>query len=155
DAGDCQSIRIVFSGGLDEHQIEKFAQARVAVDAFGVGTSLDVSADAPALDMAYKLQEYAGKPRRKRSPAKLTWPGAQQVCRSRGPGGDLLEDRIALLDEQLPGVPLLTRVLAKGQRIGSLPKLSDSRDYCRGELRSLPPGLRRLEYEPRSVSVEV
>jgi nicotinate phosphoribosyltransferase len=155
DAGDCQSIRIVFSGGLDEHQIERFVQSGVPVDAFGVGTSLDVSADAPALDMAYKLEEYAGKPRRKRSPGKLTWPGAKQVFRSRSPGGDILEDRIALWDEQLPGVPLLTRVLSNGQRTGLPPKLSDSREYCRRELQSLPSGLRKLEYEPRSVTVEV
>jgi len=40
----------------------RFAHKRAAdtpVDAFGISTRLDVSSDAPAFDMAYKLEEYA------------------------------------------------------------------------------------------------
>ena len=155
DAGGCQNIRIIFSGGLDESQIEGFVQTGVPVDAFGVGTSLDVSMDAPALDMAYKLEEYAGRPRRKRSPGKLTWPGAKQVFRTRGTPGETLEDRIALHDEQLPGVPLLAPVLSNGQRTGSPPKLRDIREYCLREVQALPPGLRKLEHDSGGVSVQV
>ncbi|HET7198296.1 MAG TPA: nicotinate phosphoribosyltransferase, partial [Burkholderiales bacterium] len=75
DAHGYPDVQIVLSGGLDEHQIEELLSAGVPVDAFGVGTALDVSSDAPALDMAYKLEEYAGQPRRKSSPGKATWPG--------------------------------------------------------------------------------
>ncbi len=42
---------------------------------------LDTSADAPYLDCAYKIQEYAGRLRRKRSEGKATWPGRKQVYR--------------------------------------------------------------------------
>jgi nicotinate phosphoribosyltransferase len=65
DTNGCSEVKIVLSGGLDEDVIERLLASNVPVDAFGVGTALDVSADAPSLDLAYKLQEYAGKPRRK------------------------------------------------------------------------------------------
>jgi len=78
DSLDCQEVQIIVSGGLDEHVIDDLVKNSVPVDAFGVGTALDVAADAPALDMAYKLQEYAGKARRKRSPGKATWPGVNR-----------------------------------------------------------------------------
>ncbi len=42
---------------------------------------MNTSADAPYLDCAYKLQEYDGEPRRKRSEGKATWPGRKQVYR--------------------------------------------------------------------------
>ena len=67
DRNGCHDVQIVLSGSLDEHRIAELVHGGAPADAFGVGTALDTSADAPALDMAYKLQEYAGKPRRKRN----------------------------------------------------------------------------------------
>jgi nicotinate phosphoribosyltransferase len=148
-------VRIVFSGGLDEYQIEKLVRDNVPVDAFGVGTSLDVSADAPSLDIVYKLQEYAGKPRRKRSPGKSTWPGAKQVYRERDPRSGALQDRIALIDEQLPGVPLLTRVMSEGRCTHAPRRLSAIRDECLQQLATLPPALRELEYRGGGVLIQV
>jgi nicotinic acid phosphoribosyltransferase len=49
------------------------------IDGFGVGTALSTAEDMPALDCAYKLQEYAGIAKRKRSEGKATWPGRKQV----------------------------------------------------------------------------
>ena len=43
---------------------------------------MSVSADAPALDIAYKLTEYAGIGRMKLSPGKRTLPGRKQVFRT-------------------------------------------------------------------------
>ena len=63
------------------------------IDAYGVGTKMGVSADAPFLDSAYKLVTYAGRPVMKLSPGKATAPGAKQVYR--GPDGDV----VALRDE--------------------------------------------------------
>jgi nicotinate phosphoribosyltransferase len=110
-------VRIVLSGSLDEHRIEQLASCGVPADAFGVGTALAVSDDAPSLDMAYKLQEYAGRPRRKRSPGKETWPGAKQVFREHGSRGHILRDQLGRAEEDLPGEPLLLPVLVEGRRV--------------------------------------
>jgi nicotinate phosphoribosyltransferase len=86
DEGGLQSVTIVASGGLDEDELMSLRGA--PIDSFGVGTSLTTSSDAPALDCAYKRQEYAGKPRRTRSEGKATWPGRKQVWRSRAANGE-------------------------------------------------------------------
>ena len=53
-----------------------------------MGTCLGAPEDAPTLDMVYKLNAYAGRPRRKQSAGKANWPGAKQVFREfeLGPG---------------------------------------------------------------------
>ncbi len=51
------------------------------INGFGVGTKLDTSEDAPYLECAYKLMEYAGTPRFKKSQGKATIPGRKQVFR--------------------------------------------------------------------------
>jgi len=114
-----------------------------------VGTSLDVSVDAPALDMAYKLEVYAGKPRRKCSAGKATWPGAKQVFRERGADGEYLADHVVELGEQPAGQALLEEVMRGGQRVrGARTALIDARAYCQRELRALPTELRDLRAGP-------
>ncbi|MDE2263410.1 MAG: nicotinate phosphoribosyltransferase [Gammaproteobacteria bacterium] len=144
DEHGCRDIRIVLSGGLDEHAIEELLAAGAPVDAFGVGTSLDVSADAPALDMVYKLQAYSGSPRRKRSPGKATWPGVKQVFRRRGAGREALGDEIALQGEDPGGEPLLEQVMSQGRRLAAPVPLAGIREGCSRELRSLPADARQL-----------
>jgi nicotinate phosphoribosyltransferase len=75
DDGGLADTAIFASGGLDEDKITSLLRAGAPIDGFGVGTSLTTSSDVPALDCAYKLQEYAGSGRRKRSAGKATWPG--------------------------------------------------------------------------------
>ncbi len=144
DAQECRELRIVLSGNLDEQLIEGLLRDGVPADAFGVGTSLAVSADAPALDMVYKLQEYAGTPRRKRSAGKATWPGTKQVLRERAASGEYLRDRVVLHDEKLPGEPLLIEVMRNGERRFPAVPLGEIRAHCRSELRALPPAVRAL-----------
>lgn len=152
----CPAIRIVLSGGLDEYAIDRLVAGGVPADAFGVGTALDVSADAPSLDMAYKLEHYAGKPRRKRSPGKATWPGAKQVYRERGDAGVAVRDRIALDgDERAAGEPLLAEVMREGRRTVAAPSLDEAREHCRREVLSLPPALRVLDDGPADFEVSV
>jgi nicotinate phosphoribosyltransferase len=157
DAAGCKQMQILLSGGLDEYRIEKLARDAVPVDAFGVGTAVDASDDAPTLDMAYKLQEYAGKPRRKRSPSKVSLPGAKQVFRERGAKGEITGDWIALTGEQARGQALLSEVMRDGKRIAAKPQLKRIRDYCAGELEALPEKLRDLreaqEREPFPVKI--
>jgi len=160
DAAGCSEIQIVLSGGLDEQVIDELVTQGVPVDAFGVGTALDVSADAPALDMAYKLQEYAGRARRKSSPGKATWPGAKQVFRERTASQQYLTDRIAWLGEPpAVGEPLLREVMRGGRRIARLPSLREAREYCCAEMQALPETLRGLHEGtapyPVSVSEEL
>ena len=81
DDGGWPDIRIFASGGLDEDKVAALVRAGAPIDGFGIGTSLTTSADAPTLDFVYKLQEYAGFARRKRSVGKETWPGRKQVWR--------------------------------------------------------------------------
>lgn len=140
----CHDVEIVLSGGLDEDRVAELVRANVPVDAFGIGTALDVSADAPALDMAYKLQEYAGKPRRKRSPGKATWPGTKQVFREHDAQGRLAGDSVGLDMEMLPGQRLLVPVLEGGRRVVALPSLGTIREFCARQVSNLPPWMREI-----------
>lgn len=144
DAGGCSGVRIVLSGGLDEYRIAELLAAGAQADAFGVGTSLDISEDAPSLDMVYKLEEYAGLARRKRSTGKATWPGRKQVWRTRDAAGRLAGDRVALEDERPGGEALLQEVMRNGRRLGETPALTALREHCRQELAALPAQLRAL-----------
>jgi nicotinate phosphoribosyltransferase len=154
DAHGCSDIRIVLSGSLDEYRIDELVRGAVPVDAFGVGTHLDVSADAPALDMAYKLESYAGRGRRKRSAGKATWPGAKQVMREHGAGGEPIGDHVMLEGEEAPGEPLLVEVMRNGRRIPG-PPLAAIRESCRRELQSLPSALRELSEADAAYPVHI
>jgi len=144
DQGGCRDVEIILSGSLDEDRIESLLAAATPVNAFGVGTRLNVSEDAPSLDMAYKLQEYAGKPRRKRSPGKETWPGRKQVYRRRNDAGQLSGDTLALHDEDPTGEPLLREVMRDGRPLAPPPALAAVRAYCRERVGELPAALRTL-----------
>jgi nicotinate phosphoribosyltransferase len=144
DAGGCPDITIFASGGLDEDAIAAMLRAGAPIDGFGVGTSLTTSADAPSLDCAYKLQEYAGLARRKRSFGKVTWPGRKQVWRSHGADGRMAEDVIGLEGDAAAGEPLLRLVMQNGRRVDPPPTLADIRATAQRELARLPESLRSL-----------
>jgi nicotinate phosphoribosyltransferase len=146
DAG-LPDVQIFVSGGLDEDHIERFLEAGAPIDAFGVGTRMDVSADAPYLDMAYKLVLYAGRPVAKTSTGKKTWPGEKQVYRSRGTGGRYGQDLVALRSEPKPesdAEPLLELVMEHGRRLRPAPTLMTIRERCAGQIAALPDAIRRL-----------
>jgi nicotinate phosphoribosyltransferase len=144
DAGGCSGLHIFASGGIDESRLQSLVGAGAPIDGFGIGTNLDVSADYPALDCAYKLQEYAGKPRRKRSTGKATWPGSKQIFREYDTNGCLSGDTLTLLGAECPGEPLLETVMANGRRIEASPSLASVRERTRQELERLPHALRSL-----------
>lgn len=146
DRGNCQDIRIFVSGNLDEYAIERLVSARAPIDAFCVGTRLTVSEDAPSLDCAYKLQQYAGRPVRKLSQWKETWPGPRQVYRKYDASGCLSMDVLACEDEVIDGQPLLHEVMTNGRRLCDAPPLSEVREYCAEQLEKLPPAYRTLEH---------
>jgi len=145
DDGGLQDVTIFASGGLDEDALAEMARAEAPIDGFGIGTSLTTSSDAPALDCAYKLQEYAGLPRRKRSTGKATWPGRKQVWRRFGAGGRMEGDLLSLEDDTQPGEPLIACVMRTGRRLHAPPTLSEIRACTARELERLPEPLRRLQ----------
>lgn len=146
DDGGLQDVTIFASGGLDEDELMRMMDADAPIDGFGIGTSLTTSSDVPALDCAYKLQEYAGIPRRKRSAGKATWPGRKQVWRSFADDGRMAGDVLARQDDQQAGEPLLVPVMRRGQRIAAPPTLADIRQKAARGLAQLPEPLRRLSY---------
>jgi nicotinate phosphoribosyltransferase len=153
DAGGCSAVQIVASGNLDEYEIARLLRGGAPIDAFGVGTRLDVSVDAPYLDCVYKLQEYAGRPRRKRSTGKATWPGRKQVFRDYGPDGLIRTDTIGLVDEPLPGRPMLAPVMRGGRRLAQ-PTLAGIRAQVQRELATLPAECHRLR-DPEPVAAGI
>ena len=153
DAADLRQVRIMASGGLEEDSLRTLVGQGAPIDSFGIGTSLTTSSDAPALDCAYKLQEYAGHPRRKLSEGKATWPGRKQVWRRFHEDGTIAGDTVGLAQEVSYGKPLLQPVLRDGRRVGSLPSLAQIRAHAAASLTSLPAPLRRLE--AATVPVEI
>ena len=145
DNGGLKDVTILASGGLDEDNIAEMLRAGAPIDAFGIGTSLATSSDVPALDCAYKLQEYAGLPRRKHSSGKATWPGRKQVWRQYAPDGRLSGDIISVETDKQPGQPLIEKVMQGGRRIRPSPALTEIRDRAARNLEQLPESLRRLE----------
>jgi nicotinate phosphoribosyltransferase len=145
DAGGLKHVQIVASGGLDEDALLALTRAAAPIDVYGIGTSLTTASDAPALDCAYKLQEYAGVPRRKRSAGKATWPGRKQVWRVFDAQGRMAGDRVQLADEPGDGERLLQPAMRGGRRVGGLPTLSASRDHARDQLARLPLSLKPLK----------
>ena len=123
DGAGYPQVRIVASGDLDEERIAVLVAAGAPIDAFGVGTRLGTSADAPYLGVVYKLVECKGTARGKTSPGKATLPGRKQVWRSAD------ADLLALADEDGPegARPLLAAVWRDGQRLGPASDLSAAR----------------------------
>jgi nicotinate phosphoribosyltransferase len=144
DAGGLADATIFASGNLDEHRVAALVAAGAPIDAYGIGTSLVTSSDAPSLDMVYKLQEYAGLPRRKRSQGKATWPGRKQVFRFRDPAGRPTHDEVTLAEESRPGEPLLAPVMRSGRRVAPPEPLEGIRSRALAGVASLPPGLSAL-----------
>jgi nicotinate phosphoribosyltransferase len=141
DNGGCETVTIFCSGNLDEYALARdFAGA--PVDGYGIGTHLDVSADAPYLDCVYKLQEYAGEPRRKKSAGKETWPGRKQVFRQCDHNGRISQDILAEIHEGVDGRPLLEPVMTGGRRVRPSPGLDAVREHAAAELAALPESLR-------------
>jgi nicotinate phosphoribosyltransferase len=147
DEAGLTAVKIVVSGGLDEHDVAALVAAGAPIDAFGVGTAMSVSADAPSLDLAYKLVSYAGRPRMKLSPGKLSLPGPKQVFRRTG-GNIVCGDVIGRRDEMLPGTPLLAPVMRGGERLRPSLPLAQIRDHAKRQIAQLPSALSSLVPAP-------
>ena len=145
DDGGLTDVTIFASGGIDETTIANIIRSGAPIDGFGIGSSLTTSSDAPGLDCVYKLEEYAGLPRRKRSAGKATWPGRKQVWRRFKPDGRMAADVLSVEDDAQQGEPLIEVVMHGGKRLKPAPTLAEVRARAARDLERLPEPLRRLE----------
>jgi len=155
DDGGLTRTTIFASGNLDEYRVRELLGAGAPIDGFGIGSSLVTASDAPFLDAVYKLQEYAGKPRRKRSSGKATWPGRKRVYRHYRDDGLLDHDVVTLEDDHQPGNPLLQLVMRDGRRVNASPGIETLRAYAKAQLATLPQHLRELHSSTEPYRVEI
>lgn len=154
DEAGLTDTEIFATSDLDEFVISDILARGAAVDAFGVGTSLAASKDAPTLGGVYKLVDvYVGERpsyRAKLSPGgKATYPGCKQVYRLKGSDDRYREDIIAHCTETYAeGEPLLARVMRDGKRLAASPKIEQVRERAQGELAKLAEKYHRLDPVP-------
>ena len=148
DDGGLVDVKIFASGNLSEDRLRNLIETAAPIDGYGIGSDLVTSADAPHLDCAYKLQEYAGRARRKRSEGKATWPGRKQIFRRYGPDGRMLEDLLTLDDRSEEGEPLIHPVMRAGRRLAPPAPLTELRAHAADQLAHLPEPFRRLRDVP-------
>jgi nicotinate phosphoribosyltransferase len=154
DEARLHDVTIFASGDLDEYALRDLIDNGAPIDGFGVGTKLDTIEDAPYLNCAYKLQEYAGRPRRKHSEGKATWPGRKQVYRKSDNANRMAGDVLALCDEVLADEPLLVPVMRGGKRLAPPQPIAALRQYAATQLARLPDRSRALDRaEPFEVTI--
>jgi nicotinate phosphoribosyltransferase len=157
DRAGLKDTHIFASGDLDEFRITDLLAAGAPVDAFGVGTVLATSKDAPALGGVYKLVDLESDQvvtyRAKLSADKLTYPGAKQVFRFSDGEGMFREDIVGLASEKYPeAIPLLHCAMRNGQRVSSPISMTEIQRHASEELAKIAPSCRRLD-QPQSYRV--
>ena len=136
DAEGLRDVKILLSGDLDEYRIHEILSAPNAADSFGVGTRMGVSMDYPALGGVYKLAADSTGPKLKKSSGKITLPGVKVVNRVYE-GSKAAYDVIGLVGEELPGEPLLVKVVERGELVADW-SLEDARRRAEEGLSALP-----------------
>jgi len=127
DEAGLPEVKIFASSGFDEYELERLVSEGARIDAFGVGTRMGVSADAPYLDMVYKMVRLGTRNVRKTSEGKVTLAGEKQVFRKTA-GGRFKGDIIGLRGESLEdAVPLLSKMMENGRSVGPRPTLDKIR----------------------------
>ena len=148
DDGGLTHVTIFASGSVDEYVLERLVQKNAPIDGFGIGTHMDTSADAPYLDCAYKLVEYGGRARRKRSEGKVLWPGRKQVYRSYDHEGYMAGDILSLENDRQEGEPLIQPFMKEGKRITPREPLDKLRQRALAQIDRLPKPRRTLAQAP-------
>ncbi|MCE5334619.1 MAG: nicotinate phosphoribosyltransferase [Desulfobacteraceae bacterium] len=150
DAEGFSEVQIMASGNLDEFKIEDLIREGAAIDLYAVGTRMVVSADAPYLDISYKLVEYEGKPVVKLSSGKKTWVGQKQIYRHYDADGKMDYDILCLMRASgSGGEPLLRTVVEGGCRTCSPEPLEKIRERFAEEWSRLPESLRAIRPRER------
>ena len=144
DQAGLPDVKIFASSGFDEYELERLVAAGARIDAFGVGTRMGVSADAPYLDMVYKMVRLGSRYVRKVSQGKATLAGEKQVFRKVA-AGHFEGDIIGLLDDAPPDVQaLLAPVMHQGRSVGPRPTLPEIRERFAENFKQLDDRYKRL-----------
>jgi len=135
--------QIFASGDLDEYKIAELVSQKVPIDAFGVGTNMGCSSDAPFTNVIYKLAEVKDRegkfmPTMKLSQGKTTLPGKKQVFRTIDKKGLMVKDCIALDGEKLKGRKLLKKLMSDGKKIYKKNSLNEKRNIFSAKFAELP-----------------
>lgn len=154
DAAGLEQVDIFASGGLNEFEIRDMLDQGAPIDGFGVGTAMGVSPDAPDLDIAYKLVEYAGRGRMKLSSGKPTLPGAKQIFR-RHQGNKAVGDTLGRRDEALEGTPLLEPFVREGRRVRRADTPDQARTRAGERLDTLPEAILSIDRAKNDYPVEL
>ena len=155
DEAGLPEVKIFASSGFDEYVLERLIADGACIDAFGVGTRMGVSADAPYLDMVYKMVRMGNRSVRKQSEGKTTLAGEKQVFRKTGADGAFAGDIIGLRDELPQGTTaLLTPVMAEGRPVATLPDLETIRSRVAANFARLDERYQRLS-DPETYPVAV
>jgi len=125
DTAGLNDVKIFASSGFDEYKIAKVLTAGARIDAFGVGTNIGVSADAPFIDIVYKMVRCDRRDVRKLSPGKVTLAGEKQVFRDCDKNGSYRSDTIGLRSDSFNDrLLLLGPVMQNGRLTRPHPSLS-------------------------------
>ena len=146
-------IKIFLSGDLDEYVIDEILEKGAIADAFGVGTKMGTSSDAPYLNGVYKLVEDEYGFKIKTSPNKITLPGKKQVYRIYR-NGIMEKDIIALEDEKCEGIPLLKKYIENG-KVLEYEEIEKSRKFFKENLSTLPTYLKTINKSEIDYPVEI
>jgi nicotinate phosphoribosyltransferase len=155
DSAGLHDAKIFATNDLDEHRLAELLRSGAKIDAFGVGTALATSADAPSVSAVYKLVELKTQGNlhytAKFSSEKSTLPGAKQIFRTPA------HDTLALYSEcacDHEGEPLVRPVLIDGQIIEPLTSLDTIQKRANTAIAALPSALRSID-EQASYPVHV
>ncbi|MBU0707724.1 nicotinate phosphoribosyltransferase [Patescibacteria group bacterium] len=160
DAAGLVDTKITVTGNLDEYKIHEMMKKGIPADTFLVVTEVVTNADAPTIEMVYKMSqiEEGGKLRHtaKFAPGKLSLPGKKQVFRI-FENGLLKKDIIGLDDESL-GEPQLIPILRHGKQVYDFHNQEEQRAYVKKQLKMLPEKYLDLFHEhkpPLEISPKV
>jgi len=146
DDADLLEVKIFASSGFDEFKIAKVISEGATIDAFGVGTKVGVSADAPFVDVVYKMVRFKGQDVRKLSPGKVTLAGEKQVFRRSDQNGRYSEDIIGQRDEIIAeGKPLLKKVMGNGRLLRPHPQLQMLQEKFKENFAALDDGYKSIQ----------
>jgi nicotinate phosphoribosyltransferase len=146
DTAGLYDVKIYASSGFDEFKIAKVISEGAAIDAFGVGTKVGVSADAPFVDVVYKMVRFKGRDVKKLSPGKVTLAGEKQVFRKSDQNGRYLEDIIGQRNEIISeGKPLLEKVMENGHLLRPHPQLQMLQEKFKENFASLDDGYKSIQ----------